>query len=48
MNKMVDVRKLLNEYCEQNSKAKEAMYDDEIKAEADLCHECCACCRIMV
>lgn len=48
MDKIVDINKLLSKYAEQNTKTKEAMFDDELKAEADLCHECCACCRIMV
>jgi hypothetical protein len=42
------VKSLLGEYIKQTEKNEKHMYDDEIRAEADLCHECCACCRIMV
>lgn len=39
------VSEILARYNSQNSRDELAGYDDEIKAEADLCAECCSCCR---
>ncbi len=36
---------LLEIYAVQGSQDEDVAYDDEIRAEADLCHECCSCCR---
>lgn len=47
MNNKDQVKNLLGEYMKQTEK-NEQVYDDEIRAEADLCHECCSCCRVMV
>ena len=41
-----DVKELLERYLSQDSKEQKNAYDDEIRAEADLCAECCSCCRI--
>ena len=39
------VNELLKKYLSQDSREQKVSYDDEIRAEADLCSECCACCR---
>lgn len=36
---------VLKAYIEQSSVDENAAYEDEMRAEADLCHECCSCCR---
>ncbi|MGA6362600.1 hypothetical protein ACKXF8_10620 [Faecalibacterium prausnitzii] len=41
-----ELKELLQKYMEQDSKEQKIAYDDEIRAEADLCAECCACCRV--
>lgn len=41
-----DSKELLEMYLSQDSKEENISYDDEIRAEADLCHECCSCCRV--
>ena len=41
-------RELIQQYMEQDIKEQKVTYDDDIRAEADLCHECCHCCRVMV
>lgn len=41
-----DAKELLQRYMEQDSKEQKIAYDDEIRAEADLCAECCHCCRV--
>lgn len=41
-----DAKEMLENYMEQDSEDQELVYDDEIRAEADLCAECCACCRV--
>lgn len=41
-----DIKELLENYMEQDSKEQNLAYDDEMRAEADLCAECCACCRV--
>ena len=41
-----DAKELLQRYMEQDSKEQKTAYDDEIRAEADLCAECCACLRV--
>lgn len=43
-----EIKELLEMYLSQESKEQKTSYDDEIRAEADLCHECCSCCRVMV
>lgn len=40
------IEKLLKSYMEQDSKEQTLAYDDELRAEADLCAECCSCCRV--
>ena len=39
-------KELIERYYAQNEECENQHYDDEIKAEADLCAECCACCRV--
>lgn len=41
-----ELKELLQKYMEQDSKEQKIAYDDEIRAEADLCAECCSCCRV--
>ena len=41
-------QKLVEEYLGQVERKAARIYEDEIRAEADLCHECCSCCRVMV
>lgn len=41
-----EFKELLEMYLSQESKEEKVSYDDEIRAEADLCAECCACCRV--
>lgn len=40
-----DINVLMEKYNSQNSKVQRKEYDDEIRAEADLCAECCTCMR---
>ena len=37
--------KMLKTYIEQSCVDGQTEYDDELRAEADLCAECCSCCR---
>ncbi len=37
---------MLQEYFKQSKIDERLSYDDEIRAEADLCSECCSCCRV--
>lgn len=37
---------LIKSYMEQDSEEPMEAYDNELRAEADLCAECCACCRV--
>ena len=37
---------MLQEYFKQSKMDERLSYDDEIRAEADLCSECCSCCRV--
>ncbi len=39
----VNARDLLQKYMEQDGKEQALAYDDEIRAEADCCGECCRC-----
>jgi hypothetical protein len=41
-----NTNELIEKYLSQNSRAQKNEYDDEIRAEADLCEECCSCCRV--
>lgn len=40
-----ELKVLLEKYLSQDSKGQE-VFDDEIRAEADLCAECCSCMRV--
>lgn len=44
--KKESVEELIQKYIEQDSKEQTLSYDDDLRAEADLCAECCACCRV--
>lgn len=48
MHEKDQTKNLLGEYMKQTEKCEKQTYDDEVRAEADLCHECCSCCRVMV
>lgn len=37
---------MLQEYFKQSKIDERSTYNDEIRAEADLCAECCSCCRV--
>lgn len=39
-------KNLLEIYLSQDSQEQKIAYDDEIRAEADLCAECCSCLRV--
>lgn len=45
-NEYDQTQKLVEEYLGQAERKADKIYEDEIRAEADLCHECCSCCRI--
>ena len=40
------IKKLLEMYLSQDFEDQNVAYDDEIRAEADLCAECCSCLRV--
>lgn len=40
-----DSKELIKVYFEQDEKEQNTTFDDELRAEADLCSECCACCK---
>lgn len=40
-----DIEELIKIYLEQDEKDQNTTFDDELRAEADLCAECCSCCR---
>ena len=42
-NQEYKLKKLLEAYSEQSINNEVSAYNDEIRAEADLCHECCSC-----
>lgn len=44
--KTENVNEMLEKYLSQDSKVQKKKYDDEVRAEADLCAECCSCCRV--
>ncbi len=46
-NEYDQTQKLVEEYLGQVERKADRIYEDEIRAEADLCHECCSCCRVM-
>lgn len=46
--KNAKLEELMEKYSMQNPKGVQQEYDEELNAEADLCHECCSCCRVCV
>ena len=41
-----NVSEVLKEYFEQDAQEQLESLENEIRAEADCCSECCACCRV--